>query len=148
MCGDAESGVDMKVKINIKGVSNRENKIVHIKYRYPDVAMTLRDFLTETVKLTVREYNKGKASEEILKCLSDDERGNQATAGKVAFGIHYGRKRADEKKAVDNALQCFQDGMIAVFIDKERFEELEDAVPLREDSEVTLVRLTFLAGRM
>ncbi len=138
----------MKVNINIKGVSNRENKIVHLEYRYPDADMTLRDFLTETVIITVRDYNKGKASEEVLRSLSAEEISNQATAGKVAFGIHYGRNKADEQKAVDNALQCFQDGMIAVFADGERFEALEDRIPLKENSEVTFVRLTFLAGRM
>ncbi len=141
-------GGKMKIKINIKGISNRKNKIVQIEYHYPDWKMTLQEFLTETVKLTVRAYNNGKASEDILKCLSNEEISDQATAGKVAFGIHYGRKRADEKKAVDNALQCFQDGMIAVFIDGERFEGLGDEIPLREGSEVTFVRLTFLAGRM
>lgn len=138
----------MKVKINIKGVSNRKNKVLHLEYIYPDKEMTLRDFLTETVEITVRDYNKGKASEEILKSLSEPEIADQAVTGKVAFGIHYDKKKADEQEAIANALQCFQDGMIAVFIGQERMEELEQAVPLRENSEVTFVRLTFLAGRM
>lgn len=138
----------MKVNINIKGVSNRKNKIMHLEYSYPDAEMTLRDFLVETVKITVRDYNRGKASEEVLRSLSAEEISNQSATGKVAFGIHYGREKADEQKAADNALQCFQDGMIAVFVDGERFEVLEARIPLKENSEVTFVRLTFLAGRM
>lgn len=138
----------MRVKIHIKGVSNRKNKILQLEYVYPDTAMTLRDFLRETVKITVRDYNRGKASEEVLRSLSEEEIGDQAVSGKVVFGIHYGRKKADEEKAVENALQCFRDGMIAVFVDQKRCEELEQIVPLRENSEVTFVRLTFLAGRM
>lgn len=138
----------MKVKINIKGVSNRKNKILHLEYTYPDAEMALRDFLAETVKITVREYNQGKTSDEVLKCLSAAEITDQAAAGKVTFGIHYGRNRAEEQEAIANVLQCFRDGMIAVFIDNERFEALEQMVPLRENSEVTFVRLTFLAGRM
>lgn len=138
----------MKVRVQIKGVSNRKNQILQLEYVYPDTAMTLQDFLRETVKITVRDYNRGKASEEVLRSLSEEEISDQAVTGKVAFGIHYGRKKANEEKAVSNALQCFRDGMTAVFIDRERCEELEQIVPLRENSEATFVRLTFLAGRM
>lgn len=138
----------MKVSINIKGVSNRKNKILHLEYVYPDKEMTLRDFLTETVKITVRDYNNGSTTDEVLKSLSAEEIADQAVTGKVSFGLHYNQKEADEQKAVANALQCFQDGMIAVFIDGKRFEEPEQKVPLKENSEATFVRLTFLAGRM
>lgn len=138
----------MKIKVNVKGVSNRKNKIVHLEYVYPDMQMTLRDFLSETVKITVKTYNKEKAADEVLKCLSSADIENQSVTGKVAFGIHYNKKEADEAKAVANALQCFQDGMIAVFVEQERYEELEQVLPLKENSEVTFVRLTFLAGRM
>lgn len=138
----------MKVNINIKGVSNRKNKILHLEYFYPDVEMTLKDFLTETVRITVRDYNKGKESDEVLKSLSAIEIANQAVTGKVTFGLHYDKKEADEQEAIANTLQCFQDGMIAVFIDGERYEVLEQTVPVTENSEVTFVRLTFLAGRM
>ncbi len=138
----------MKVKLNVKGVSNRKNKILHLEYLYPDEEMTLRDFLTETVRITVRDYNMGKESDEVLKSLSEIEIADQATTGKVAFGLHYDKKKADEQEAIANALQCFQDGMIAVFVDQERCEALEQIVPVKENSEVTFVRLTFLAGRM
>lgn len=38
--------------------------------------------------------------------------------------------------------------MIAFFADGERFEDMEKKVLLHEGSEVTFIRLTFLAGRM
>lgn len=139
---------NIKININVKGVSNRKNKILHLEYIYPDTEMTLRDFLIQTVKITVRDYNKGKASDEVLKSLSAIELADEAATGKVTFGIHYDKKEADEEEAIANVLQCFQDGMIAVFVDKERYEMLEQVVPLKENSEVTFVRLTFLAGRM
>ncbi|MGN0414828.1 MAG: hypothetical protein ACI4FX_04995 [Agathobacter sp.] len=75
----------MKVRINIKGVSNRQNKILYLEYTYPDHAMSLQEFLTETVKITVREYNSGKGSEEALKLMSNEEIADQAAAGKVTF---------------------------------------------------------------
>ena len=57
-------------------------------------------------------------------------------------------RKADAEKAVANALQCFDDGMVALFVDGVRYQKREDVLPLREQSEVTFIRLTFLAGRM
>lgn len=138
----------MNIKINIKGVSNRENKIMKIVYVYPDREMTLKEFLTETVRITVQKYNKDKESEEVMRCLSGDDILNQSNGGKISFGIHYGRKKAEEEEAVRTALQCFEDGMVAVFLDGKRYEILDEMMPLQEGSEATFVRLTFLAGRM
>ncbi len=138
----------MNIRINIKGVSNRNNKILHLEYSYADKEMTLQDFLAETVKITVRDYNNKKVSDEVLRSLSEVEIIDKAVMGKVAFGLHFDKKKADEKKAVENVLQCFRDGLIAVFADGERYEIPEQVIPLKENSEVTFVRLTFLAGRM
>ena len=57
-------------------------------------------------------------------------------------------RKADEEKAVENALQCFDDGMVALFADGVRYTEREEKIALKELSEVTFIRLTFLAGRM
>lgn len=153
----------MKIKINVKGVSNRENKIQHIIYEYERSNMTLREFLTETVKLSVAAYNKkldakldsskdyyerSEDDSRLLTCLTNSKMADMAETGTISFGIVYGDTKADEEAAVQNALQCFADGMIAVFIGDMRYEDLEEIITLSEDSEVTFVRLTFLAGRM
>lgn len=138
----------MKVNINIKGVSNRKNKILQIEYIYPDMEFKLRDFLAETVKISVKNYNNGMETDEVLKNLSAMEIADQAVQGKVSFGIRYDKRKANEKEAVLNAIQCFKDGMIAVFVDGERYEDLDENIPVKEGSEITFVRLTFLAGRM
>lgn len=138
----------MKVKVNVKGVSNRQNKIETAYFDYSEAVNTLEEFLTSTVKICVADYNKRQKDSDILKVLSPENIENQSQTGKVSFGVNYGGKRADEKKAVENALQCFRDGIVAVFIDGDRKEYLTDTVLLTEDSEVTFVRLTFLSGRM
>lgn len=148
----------MKANVNVKGVSNRENRIVKLEYEYPDKEMTLKDFLSETVRITVEEYNKKvkerKTSDdvsefgEILKTLSNEDIDDMAVGGKISFGINYGGKKADLDKAIENALVCFADGMIAVFIDNVRYEDINANVPVKEGSEITFVRLTFLSGRM
>lgn len=155
----------MNVLINVKGISNRQNKIKHVTYEYSEQQMTLREFLTETVRITVRDYNKrlearvkkkgreddydvSEDSMELMKCLSNREIEQQADTGKVAFGMIYNDKKADEQQAVANAIQCFLDGMVAVFVDDVRMEYLDETVNLTESSTVTFIRLTFLAGRM
>ena len=57
-------------------------------------------------------------------------------------------RRAKGSDAVKAALKCFEDGMVALFADGVRYSEPGQTIPLREGSEVTFVRLTFLAGRM
>ena len=57
-------------------------------------------------------------------------------------------RKADEEKAVVNALQCFDDGIVALFADGVRYQKREERLPLKDQSEVTFIRLTFLAGRM
>ena len=56
--------------------------------------------------------------------------------------------KADRQKAVDNAIQCWQDGLVRVFVDEEEAVELDGPLPLRENAVLTFIRLTFLAGRM
>ncbi|MFR9236606.1 MAG: hypothetical protein ACLVLH_28055 [Eisenbergiella massiliensis] len=47
-----------------------------------------------------------------------------------------------------NACQCFEDGIAVIFLEGKRLETLEERIALREDSELTFVRMTMLAGRM
>ena len=71
-----------------------------------------------------------------------------AQAGKVTYGDSMDDRKADAEKAVLNALQCFDDGIVALFADGVRYTRREKQIPLKDQSEVTFVRLTFLAGRM
>ena len=141
----------MKIRINVKGISNRKSRILQRILDYPDWTgreITVEDFLTETVRLTVREYNAGKESGKILQLFSPEALEDLAAAGKVSYGDPMDGCTADEERAVANALQCWEDGLAALFVDGKRYTDRKEVLPLREDSEVTFVRLTFLAGRM
>lgn len=139
----------MKIRVNKKSVSGKKNSIRQVIYEYSVRPETVKQLLTETVKLSVADYNSRRdAGTDILQVFSKKELEDQAAAGKIGFGVNYGAGYADEEAAIKNALQCFEDGIVAVFADGVRLESLEDAVELKEDSEVTFVRLTMLAGRM
>ena len=151
----------MKIRINVKGASRKKAAIVQMTCDYPDRQMTVEEFLAETVRQNVREYNARKDAAEILRLFSneggkdrplneqfEEHIQNSAASGKVAYGDPMDSRKADEEKAVENALQCFDDGMVALFADGVRYTEREEKMALKELSEVTFIRLTFLAGRM
>ena len=151
----------MKIRINVKGASRKKAAIVQMTCDYPDRQMTVEEFLEETVRQNVRDYNARKDAAEILRLFSneggknrplneqfEEHIQNSAASGKVAYGDPMDGRKADEEKAVENALQCFDDGMVALFADGVRYTEREEKMALKELSEVTFIRLTFLAGRM
>ena len=138
----------MQIRINVKGASRRKAAVVQQVREYPDRQMTVEEFLAETVRQNVKEYNDRKDAGEILRLFSVERLEEMAESGKVSYGSVIDDRRAEEAEAVRTALQCFEDGMVALFADGARYSELVQVIPLREGSEVTFVRLTFLAGRM
>ena len=138
----------MKIRINVKGASRRKAAVVQQVREYPDRSMTVEAFLTETVRQNVREYNERKEAGEILRLFSADVIKEKAESGKVSYGDPMDDRKADAEKAVETALKCFDDGIVALFADGVRYTERAQQMNLSEQSEVTFIRLTFLAGRM
>lgn len=138
----------MKVKILVKKLGKNRAETAPVFYDYPEGIQSVRELLRETVRLNLQEYEKGKQEDAILQVLSRQEQETQAKSGKISFGIHYNTKKPDLDQAVDHAWQCFEDGIAALFVDGERPQGLDDAVCLKEDSELIFIRMTLLAGRM
>ena len=174
----------MQIRINVKGASRKKASIIQLVREYPDTCMTVEEFLAETVRQNVKEYNarKDAGAEKLLAGLlgeQDSVSAGIATAqnavptgpvadrnaesmekqledriqagaqvGKVSYGDSMDDRKADAEKAVLNALQCFDDGIVALFADGVRYTRREEQIPLKDQTEVTFVRLTFLAGRM
>lgn len=59
-----------------------------------------------------------------------------------------GRKNIDQKTAINTCLEAFEDGLIALFIDDNRYENLKDKIELTGNEVLTFIKLTMLAGRM
>lgn len=149
-------GANMQIKISVRSASRKKAAVAWRTAEYPDGPMTVRDFLAETVRTNAREYNERKDADVLLRLFSRDpdetsleeQLKDMAVSGKVAYGDSVNDKKADEEAAVRNALQCFDDGMVALFADGVRYTKQDEVIPLKEQSEVTFVRLVFLAGRM
>lgn len=138
----------MRVLVNMKKLGRCRNSITQIPYELEPVPATVRELITRMVSICVNNYNTRMESKELLQNLSQAEMEDKAVAGKISFGVNYGERKAEEDKAIANALQCFEDGIFRIFCGEAQLEKLEDEVFLTEGIELTFVRLTMLAGRM
>lgn len=138
----------MKVYVQMKAAGRKKPVLEDVPYEIPEPVFTLRNLLTAFVRMEVERYNEKGTDTQMLPYLTGEEIENQAAAGKVGFGRVYSEKKADAAKAVENAVQCFEDGLIRVFQEDQELTGLDEAVHIEEGSRFTLIRLTFLAGRL
>lgn len=107
---------------------------------------SLRELLVAVVKQQVTAYNNKPLEKNLLPFLSAEQIESGVANGKAGFGSIYNENKADLQKAIDTALQAFEDGLFAVFIKEEEIKQLTDKFSLNSDTVITFVRLTFLAG--
>lgn len=138
----------MKLKINVKKFSRKQNEIAQLELDYPAGMETVQELLTETVKLMVAEYESRMDRGEVLRVLTTQEIEDKSVSGKIGFGVNYGEKRPNLEKSIRAALECFEDGLVALFIEGKQVEELGEHISPEEGSELTFVRMIPLAGRM
>lgn len=139
----------MTVKVNIKQLGKKRDRISGAPFVLEHVPETAEQLIREAVHTCVSQYNaRVEAGESGVKPLSEGDISEMSEIGKIAFGINYGNKTADETEAVAVALQAYEDGLFRVFVDEEELTELSQPLSLSEDSTLTFIRLTMLAGRM
>lgn len=107
---------------------------------------TLQNLITNVVKQQVSAFNQRKENPTILSILSKENIAKQSEKGKIGFNDSYNAQQANEQQAIDNALLAFEDGIYCVFVGEEQIENLNQNIEVTENTIVTFVRLTFLAG--
>ena len=138
----------MQIYINMKTTGSRKPPLVKTPYEIPDSVSSVKEFLRSLVKIEVEQYNQRNADDTLIKYLTETQIEEQTVIGKVGFSRACSKKKPNLKKAVENALQCYQDGLVRVFRNGQELEQLEETVHFKQGDEITLIRLTFLAGRM
>lgn len=138
----------MRIYVQVKAAGKRRPVLDRVPYEIPEEICTLRDFLREIVHMEVERYNQKGTDVQVIPFLTKEEVGERAESGKVAFGRIYSEKKADPVKAVENAVQCFEDGLVRVFQNEEEREALDVPMQVQEGDIFTFIRLTFLAGRL
>jgi hypothetical protein len=139
-------GVLMDIQVNIKQIGKKKNKVDKRPFHLDNAPRTVRELIRESVHTCVSEYNERLKKGEQYRALTAEEIQDMSEVGKIAFGINYGGKEADENEALENAVQSYEDGLYRIFIGEEDAGEIDSEITLEENSEVTFIRLTMLTG--
>ena len=138
----------MQVYVRVKAIGTKKDILPATPYEIADSVSTLRQLLTEIVRTEVEKYNAKENGAQIIPFLTKEELNDQAEAGKVSFGTVYSDKKANLKKAQDNAVQCWKDGLVRVFMNDDELTELDVPIQISVNAVFTFIRLTFLTGVM
>lgn len=138
----------MTIKVTIKQLGKKRTKIREAEFVLENEPATVGQLIKEAVHTCVTEYNIRVRNKENINVLDDEQISDMSEIGKIAFGINYGGKEADESEAVGTAIQAFKDGLVRIFKGEDELTELEQKIVLSENDVLTFIRLTMLAGRM
>ncbi|WP_078552865.1 hypothetical protein [Bacillus alkalicellulosilyticus] len=138
----------MKIYITVKSLAKRKNFLSKLEWKFRQAPTTLRELISEIVKENRKQYEEKRSQEFFLQYLTAEEIQQQGDVGKVSFGERYNEEQTIPEKAVETAIQAFEDGLFKVFINEEEVADINSQVTLHEGDEVVFIKLTMLAGRM
>ena len=138
----------MKIYVNVKSIGKRKPALSAIPYDLPASPRNLRQLFSAIVESEVTAYNQKQTIPQLVPYLTAAQIEDQALCGKVSFGNIYSDNSADKSAALKNVLQCWEDGLIRVFMNETELTALDDDLIIKENTLFTFIRLTFLAGRM
>lgn len=138
----------MQIFIRIKAVGKKKDILQLTPYEINNNISTLRELLTDIVTTEVNKYNNKSTDTVLTAFISQEEIDNQSLTGKVSFGDVFNDKKAEKTSAINNAIQCFSDGIVRVFMAEAELTELDTPLAINENDIFTFIRLAFLTGRM
>lgn len=137
----------MIISVNIRQLGKKRNAINAVPFVLPKQPNTVRDLITSVVMVCVAAYNERvRKGETVIRPMTQESLADMETVGKLAFGVNYGGREADEATAIVTALQGFEDGLYRIFHGQTELTTLDEAVNLSQKDEVTFIRLTMLTG--
>ncbi len=107
---------------------------------------SIKELLLKVVSQQVKAFNERKGDSNLLVYLNEDMLNQVSKTGSVKFNEQYNAIQADEEKAKEAVLLAFEDGLIALFINDNQMEDVNQTITLKENDSITFIRLTFLAG--
>jgi hypothetical protein len=132
----------MQLTVKAKQLGRKRDLIDKLVIEIEDIGKgpTVAELIRVVVIQQVRDFNSRPNELTILPLL------DQEAAGKISFGSIYNDTKADPSDAVKTALLAFQDGLFVIFANEQEYTKSEQVIHLQEDTIVTFIRLTFLAG--
>ena len=145
----------MKILFEQKKPGRTRQAIVPVEMEVAGKPANVGELIEAAVRRVVADFNDraGRAEADTEKdvggkVLTRADIADLAETGRIAFGIVYNGKQVDADEAVANALQGYDDGLFRIFLNGRLLGEADEAIELCEGDLLTVVRLTFLAGRM
>ena len=138
----------MKILVNLKALGKRRGSVIPAELELENKPETVRELICETVKTCVSMYLERQAQRDVLRVMTQDDISTLAAGGKIAFSSVISGGKVDLNAAQENALLSFEDGIYCIFLGGKQLENLNDKIEISEQSELTFVRLTMLAGRL
>jgi len=108
---------------------------------------SLADLIANVVRHELHSYQERQQQRQFLKVLTHAELTAGRRAGKIESGgveLHAGS--VNETQAIATALQAFEDGLFYCVVDDTQIEHLDQQVNISQDSRLTFIKLTMLAG--
>lgn len=136
----------MKVLVNMKKAGSKRMALTKIEYELPFSEGTLEDIIAFFVETEVKRYNNSNDSM-ALKYLSEKDINDDAIEGKISFNEAKTNRKANALVATENALLCYKDGLIRVFLNDNELTDLNKTITIQENDTFTFIRLSFLTGR-
>ena len=138
----------MRLAVTVKSIGKRKSALSRIPVELAQKPQTLRELIEALVEWNIRGLVEKQQKISLVPYLTEGEVIEQAENGKVGFGATYNDAQPDVQKAMDTAIQAFEDGLYRVFISDEEAEALETPLSLKDEDEVVLIRFTMLAGSL
>ncbi|MBC7645993.1 MAG: hypothetical protein H7095_02615 [Pseudopedobacter sp.] len=91
-------------------------------------------------------FNSREQAQQTLGLLTEADLSTLEQTGKATSGLREFKQFVEVERALEVALQAFEDGLYFVFVDDAQIEKLEQTLELREDSQILFLRLTALVG--
>ena len=139
----------MRLGIRIKQLGKKRNYIdkrfIDIEGEY-NTPYPLELIIKNVVSQQVQAFNRGKNEKSLIHFLNERPARAHHGNGRIIFNHPYNSKLVDEEKAIKTALLAFQDGIIAIFMDENQIHAIDEKIIITENSLMTFVKLTFLAG--
>lgn len=136
----------MVIYVNLKKIGSRNKKIEKKEFYLENTPKTTRELITEVVKTSVKNYVKEK--EKLIDYLELNEIKNMAQLGKIANSNDFDDRLPDLQSAIENALLSFEDEIVRIFLEDEELKSLDEKINLKENSNITFIKMTMLSGGM
>ncbi len=138
-----------QIAISIKMLGKKRPVLENVSIQLPDElsdSTTLSQLIELIVRQQVAHFNQNREGDNVLRYLDSSQIQAMKERGKIDFGSVYNTQKADVEKAVQDALQAFEDGLYFVFIDNEKIESVGEQIELKPNAKLLFLRLVALTG--